>query len=515
MIIGSGPNHFEAEFDPDKLPVISTAAIRQMDNFNWNGMDRDELSGVAAYKRMYDKITDLKPEIRMAEQNILGTNVPEQVRRHYNYVRRRYDYVVVTAIGLDSGTDTIESIRPTMESVRESCLEFGETAAFFALLNYSGDARRQQKRLQEHRAYARTMAAELLRIFPSGVDGGPDFTVAGLKKPAGHKISNLRQNELELALSGLLQHGQGRSIASGASASLYHLPIVFVDSDTTFEREALGEVVEATRTGQSMFASGRFEYVGGIMDLPLDRVTEEGSHRRMLYLTEVLRRMMFAKLPSHEFSSYLPEAFMAMKLGNLLNLGGFNTGESDNESYWLQKATEKAHGQRMDPSKYRTFGPRGVRLEAEAIAPGDPYLSIPVALKLQYMTHYTDSIIKTSIAGIEHMVNTEGAYSLTSFDQGADYAQRTMRSFVDQSAPRYCGPPLTREQEWELLDAIYAYFRSVGGQLPVAELKPFNDLVKHLLVPESKQNMIWWPPRDEDLSSKMIEPMPKDIIPSH
>lgn len=336
-------------------------------------------------------------------------------------------------------------------------------------LNYTADPRREHLRSEELRSTAQAIAKRAISTF---THDDPRYSktkvAAGIHQtPRGTTISQLRNCALQATLGVLEQK----------VTSEMDVPYVLLDADTTLSTNALTAIKEALDKGKSLFVTGTLHHVGGVMDLPLDRLYFADTGSKMLYITEMLRRTMLDHLPPHAPRGYPAESGLAMRLDTLVNLGGYDVKIHNNESYDLLSKAERALTVWFDPSTFRnTTEPRsGAKVPDHKPFP-EPYVNLESAERITSLVQYADYIISTSIRGYETAIRRHGIQVLGRFDQGFEYELYTHTPEADHEGP-LSTEPLSLEKAIELLNRSYSYFEDCGGVLLAKDLGNIERLI--------------------------------------
>lgn len=333
-------------------------------------------------------------------------------------------------------------------------------------LNYKADPRREHLRNSQLNDTAQAIAKRAIDIFTSGDPAHSKTKVgAGIQQiPHGTYISQLRTATLQAALGVLKQRESPRN---GRELSV---PYVLLDADTTLSPNALTVIKETLDKGRSLFVAGTLHHVGGVMDLPLDKLYFADTGSKMLYITEMLRRVMLDHLPPSASRGYPAESGLAMHLDTLINLGGYDTNLHNNESYDLLSKAERALTAWFDPGTFRyTTEPRSSTKVPDHKPFPEPYVSMEAANKITSLVQYADYVVSTSIRGYETAIRRHGIEVLARFDQGFEYELYTHTPEADHEGP-LSSETLTLEKAIELLNKSYSYFEDCGGILLAKDL---------------------------------------------
>lgn len=467
----------EVHFDPDALPHIDPVYEREHSSYFKEYADprsaRLNRSRIAEFMRKHN--TQLE---ECAKRLVYSTAD--------SFHGRAYDSGVVLPISVAS--ESVGALEETFDSVNETVAAFGGRTCVLAWLNFAADDRRERGKFE---AEAAEMIEEIPRMLPIAANrqSGSDLVIALDKYGAQRKIPEVRhRSSLGLGYIAAQAH-RDSSRQYGIYDTFPHtLTTLFWDADTTLSPDALPEADDLLRSYEALMVNGRLRYVGGVMDIaPDDLGAKHGSPYKLLYLAEHMRRLMMEHIPPNTNKSYRAESGLAMQLGPLFTLGGFNTNAENNESYWLAQAAVEA-------SKYWYSGDMvvtGGRGWEYADPPDtDPYLNNTIATKLQHLHRYGSYHVDTSIRGLERMVVKAGPHGLKDYDQGHHY---TLWSHSQPPEALDYSMRLPLSEELQILDATHDFFRRCGGALLAEDILEFNALVSTVLVPGAQEPLVWLP----------------------
>ncbi|HEX6462560.1 MAG TPA: hypothetical protein VFZ58_04850 [Candidatus Saccharimonadales bacterium] len=454
----------EAHFDPDDWPDVDTALIHARSSYF--PQQSYYLSQRSTHNRLRHFAQTHKKESDECAERIIYHSAGQ-------VAGRRYESAVIMPIGVSS--EPLDTIEESLASVNETALALGRHTCVLAWLNYAADNRRERGKFDSEAA---DMADKVKLMVPASTraETGVDLAIAIDRYGVRRKISKVR-HRTHLGIGHLAMKSWARDIIP------HDISVLFCDADTRLGIDALPEADELLRANKALMVNGQLHYVGGVMDMPPQEVgSKHGSAYKLLYLSEHLRRLMMDHLPSSTNHAYRPESGMAIQLGPLTTLGGFNTDSADNETYWLATAAKKA-------STYWHITSRHTTLQPEPLDKG-PYLDNLLAQRLESFHIYGDYQVDTSIRGLERMVLNRGPASLKGYDQGHQYALWSDAPEANPDADRL---QLPLNEELHILDDVYAYFKSCGGIFRAEDIGDFNQRVKAVLAPSNLEAFVWLP----------------------
>jgi|GEM_PF-3147603 len=442
-------------FDPDRLPNIDVHKERRGPRpMAW---DRDK----QATRLLLNNMLAHEGEIKQTQQRII------KIANRVKYDRLPYASVIGTPIDVE--TESLHDILQTITSLGESTRKVPGPHLLVVDLNYTGDERREEDRLQRNHERSLVIADAIADALE---EKDIEVVVAEDHMPAGTTITQVRNRLLKTAAGYMWSRVGG--IDKSRDYFIHNVPFVMIDGgDTVVAEDALSTTIDRLNDDMSVFVNGRVRFTGGVMALSPEELQERDTNSKLIYLVEILRREMFEHLPPETSRGYLPETWLAAKIGVLINLGAFNERSAENESYFAQFAAIEA--------LRKQYGTKKPADEATpAITYADPYISKTVAGRIESLVRYESFAVNTANRSIESMVHKYGRGALIGFDQGLEYEMFTRSTRGSEGR---------QESEWErvqtfpFLDAVYSYFRDCGGEMRMEDLRACNNLLKTLFPP--------------------------------
>lgn len=401
----------------------------------------------------------------------------------------------IVAMPVRIGREPLEGVQETVQSIQEAAKEIGGNVLLLADFNYTVKERRQKEQAEAIRDQARAMQAGIEEVVAQGKQAPLGLVVVHHETHEGATISLTRQRQFNTALW-LLKNDRsrnridyGRSLTTErALLAAYDIPYMTCDADSPLSNNALAAAFETLGQDKALLASGKLRYKGQIIDTTPEQARYLIPDQRLIYITEVLRRKMFDHLEATAFRGYVPESGLAMKLGVVASLNGYETRDTDNESYWLQVRAIKALRQVYNPTlAFHALHPRSEAISLDDM--GDqPFVDFAIARRLESLVRYDDYLIQASERGIPEMVKQRGRMALAGFDQGDDYQMWTHLTPTGREAFNDAEP--SEGELHALLNAIYSYQVDSGGRIVAHELHAYNDLLRQLF---PRNHMMWLP----------------------
>ncbi|HSX32979.1 MAG TPA: hypothetical protein VLF91_01435 [Candidatus Saccharimonadales bacterium] len=421
-----------------------------------------------------------------------GKMTPMGVQRFGPSEKRRLPFLAI-GVPIAVGTETAEAITPTYESIRTAIKEVENPVLVVSWLNWkgAGNLRREPAVSRALQTKAQQLGEHILDILGSD---RPETAIAIAHDP--HAPSSRGRPHMSRLRYDMANGVTGRILPlyRGAEKQRLHDALYLeVDADSTISPDTLGIIDQELSRDNAVFLGASLHYTGGIMDASMNQLKDAAQPLQLLYVTEMMRRAMLDNLPAGAFRGYLSETGLALKLGSLLTLGNFRTDTLDDESFWLQTGAIEALDRWYDVDSYAlqqgAYPRTSIRLPQAA--PLDrPYISGRTADRISDFVKYPGYEVKTSILGIQRMVERWGPAALVAFDQGPHY---TLRASAGESpASTVVWPVLPREEVHFLLDSIYSYFKDCGGRLEAADLRGLHQLIDFCVQPEPNQP-VWLP----------------------
>ncbi|HSX07455.1 MAG TPA: hypothetical protein VLG11_01025 [Candidatus Saccharimonadales bacterium] len=470
-------------FDPDHLPSINVCADRHEQPDIWTMREGDADKGACIRLQRYY----IANRSSLAENHLKVSN---PYPPHNNALSKREQPDAFTVIPTGVEQESVESIVPTLESIKSAAANLNGPLLLLPWLNFQADMRRGNPSQLFSKAYK--MAGAILDIYPPGSsDHNVEVQVGIDHMPAGSTISRARNNAAQAGFAALWpRYAAQPEVAETLEANwqhkilnLHNLPFYEIDADTVIGEDFFTKSNTVFEHDKAVFTNGRVRYAGPIMDLAPAEFQTRGEHARFIYITETLRRLMFEHLPPTTHRGYTPETGWGKKFGAPFTLGGFEVRSHQNESFFMEMAARSAWDGWYDTSTYKPM-PRGA---CPNFTMTDPYLNYNIAARIESMVRYVDTRVDTSIGGIVKTVNERGPLALIAFDQGDDYTMRTA-----EARPAVPEVDLSIPERRLLLDSIYSYFKDCNGELLAEDINHFNETLAQVLGP-FQENLFWAP----------------------